>query len=69
MNDLAVSDFSTLPKNGRFSIFYLSQLGKISTAVSRDYASLMSPKKDETDRIRCCWSCGKVHYLLLIVLN
>ena len=50
MNDLAVSIFSTLLTNGRFSTLYLSPLGKITTVVSRDYTCLMSPNKDETGR-------------------
>ena len=43
---LAVLIFSTLPIHGHFSTLYLSPLGKISTTVSCDSASLMSPNKD-----------------------
>ena len=39
-----------MPTNGRFSAMHLSPLGKISIAVSRDYACLMTPNKDETGR-------------------
>ena len=42
--DLVVSIFSTLPTNGRFSTLYLISLGKITTAVSRDYACLIRTK-------------------------
>ena len=52
MNNLDVSIFFNLPTNGRFSTSYLFlySLGTITTEVSRNYACLMSPNKDETGR-------------------
>ena len=49
VNDLALSIFSTLPTNGRFSTLYLSLLSEDSL-VSCDCACLMSTNKDETGR-------------------
>ena len=48
--NLAVLIFSTLPTYGHFCTLYLNLLGKISTAVSRDYAYLRSPSKHRTGR-------------------
>ena len=66
VNDSAVSTFLILPTNGRSSTSYLSPLGKISTAISGDYASLISTSKDKPVvgclGCCCCWSCVEVHY-------
>ena len=59
--DLPASIFRTLPTNGRFSTLFLNPHGKISTAVSRDYACLMSLNKDET-------GCRLSRMLLLLVV-
>ena len=48
VNDITVSIFSILPTKVRFSTLYLNPIGLIIKAVSRDYACLMSPNKDET---------------------
>ena len=59
-DDLAVSNFSTLPTNKRFRTMYLTPLGLITTAVSRDFACLMSPNKYETG--------GRLSQMLLLLL-
>ena len=60
MYNLAVSFFSPLPTNGRFSTLYLVPLGLILTAVSRDYVCLINPNKDE--------SCRNLSRMLLLLV-
>ena len=50
VNDLFALILPTLLTNGCFSTLFLIPLGKNSTAVTRNYACLMSPNKDETVR-------------------
>ena len=70
VNGIAVSVFSTLPTNGRFSALYLSRLVWSQQQFLKTMPAwwILIRKKPVVGFLElcCCWSCGEVHYLLKI---